>query len=483
MSVTEGLKPAAFFEYFEAIAKIPHGSGNTDAISEYVYNEAVRLGYEARRDAHNNVVVHAPCSPGYENAPTVMLQGHMDMVCEKGPGSTHDFTKDPLRLSLDGKYLHADNTTLGGDDGAAVCLMLMILQDKSLPHPALECVFTTDEETGMFGADGLDCSDLHAKYLINLDNEIEDSFVVACAGGARFEADVPVTRKKVTKPAYKLSVMTEKGGHSGMFIHKNRPNANLVLARWLGYLNNEGVSFDLVSIDGGMMDNAIPMASSAVIMTELEIDFLLFQEIFDEAFKDCDDHPHLSAEALGVKTMDAVSADDKFNLLNAFCTLPNGAQAYMEDMPELVRTSLNFGILKTLPDKVLCRSSVRSSDAGEKDALLGKLKALYEAIPGTVTSVSGNYPGWAYVKDSRLRTLMMDIYNRYYAPESGRTAKAEAIHAGLECGILLSKMPGLDIVSIGPDMMDIHTPKERLDVESTDRFCRFVLQVLREMKN
>ena len=483
MKVTEGLEPKAFFDYFEEIAKIPHGSGNTGGISEYVYGEAVRLGYEARRDEHNNVVVHAPASPGYEDLPVVMLQGHMDMVCEKGPGSTHDFKKDPLKLILDGRFLHADNTTLGGDDGAAVCLMLMILQDKSLPHPALECVFTTDEETGMFGADGLDCSALKARYLINLDNEMEDSFVVACAGGARFEADVPVTRHEVRKPAYKLTVMTEKGGHSGMFIHKNRPNANLVLAQWLGYLNNEGIPYDLVSMDGGMMDNAIPMAASAVIMTELEIDFLLFQEIFDEAFKDCDDHPHLSVEKLGKKTLKAISADDKYNLLSALCTLPNGAQAYMEDMPDLVRTSLNFGILKTLDDKILCRSSVRSSDSSEKEALLQKLKELYEAIPGTITSVSGNYPGWAYVKDSELRTRMIDTYNRFYAPESGRTARAEAIHAGLECGLLLDKMPGLDIVSIGPDMMDIHTPKERLDVDSACRFCRFVLQVLKEMKD
>ena len=480
MNVTEGLEPKGFFEYFEAISRIPRGSGNTDAISEYVLGEALRLGYQARRDEWNNVVVHAPASEGYENAPCVMLQGHMDMVCEKGPGSTHDFKKDPLKLSLDGKYLHADHTTLGGDDGAAVALMLMILKDKSIPHPALECVFTTDEETGMYGAAGLDCSDLHARYLINLDNEIENSFVVACAGGARFEADVPVTRHEVTMPAYKLSVMTEKGGHSGMFIHKNRPNANLVLAKWLGYLNNEGVNFALVSMDGGMMDNAIPMASSAVIMTDLEIDFLLFQEIFDEVFRDSDDHPHLSVENLGTKSLRAVSSDDKFNLLNALCNLPNGVQAYMEDMPDLVRTSLNFGILKTEEDKFLCRSSVRSSETEEKEALLAKLKQLYEEIPGAVTSVTGNYPGWAYVKDSALRTRMIDTYNRFYAPESGRTAQAEAIHAGLECGLLLDKMPGLDIVSVGPDMMDIHTPKERLDVESVDRFSRFVLQVLRE---
>lgn len=482
MNVTQGLKPRDFFDYFEAISRIPRGSGNTDAISKYIYDEAVRLGYEARRDGHNNVVVHAPASPGYEDAPTVMLQGHVDMVCEKGPESTHDFKKDPLKLILEGDYLRADDTTLGGDDGAAVCMMLMILKDRSLPHPALECVFTTDEETGMYGADGLDCSDLHAKYLINLDNEIEDSFVVACAGGARFEADVPVTRHPVTMPAYRLTVQTELGGHSGMFIHKNRPNANLVLAKWLGYLNNEGVNFSLVSMDGGMMDNAIPTLSSAVIMTDLEIDFLLFQEIFDEAYRDCDDHPHLKAEALGTKTLEAVSAEDKYNLLNAFVHLPNGPQAFMEDMPDLVRTSLNFGILKTLPDKVLCRSSVRSSEAAEKEELLLKLKQLYEEIPGTVTSVCGNYPGWAYVKDSALRTRMIETYNRCYAPESGRKARAEAIHAGLECGILLSKMPGLDIVSIGPDMQDIHTPKERLNVRSVDRFCRFVLQVLRETR-
>ena len=372
---------------------------------------------------------------------------------------------------------------VGGDDGAAVALMLMILKDKSLPHPALECVFTTDEETGMYGAAALDCSDLKARLLINLDNEIENSFVVACAGGARFEADVPVTRHKVTLPAYKLTVMTEKGGHSGMFIHKNRPNANLVLAKWLGYLNNEGVNFSLVSMDGGMMDNAIPMASSAVIMTDLEIDFLLFQEIFDEMFRDSDDHPHLSVEALGKKTLRAIGAEDKFNLLNALCTLPNGVQAFMEDMPDLVKTSLNFGILKTQDDRILCRSSVRSSDEGEKEALLKKLKELYEAIPGTTTLVVGNYPGWAYVRDSALRKRMIEIYDRDYAPESGRKAHAEAIHAGLECGLLLSKMPGLDIVSIGPDMEDIHTPKERLNVRSAARFCRFVLQVLREMKD
>jgi dipeptidase D len=482
MSAISGLEPRLFFEYFEAISRIPRGSGNMDAISSYVLQEAQSLGYKARRDEMNNVVVFAPATEGYENAPAVMLQGHMDMVCEKTPDSMHDFKKDPLKLILDGDHLHADRTTLGGDDGAAVCFMLMILKDKSLPHPALECVFTTDEETGMFGAAALDCSDLRAKRLINLDNELENEFVVACAGGARFEADVPVTRHKVTLPAFKLTVTTEKGGHSGVYIHKNRPNANLVLAKWLGYLNNEGVNFSLVSMDGGMMDNAIPMMSSAVIMTDLEVDFLLFQEVFDEMFRDSDDHPHLSVECLGKKTLRAVGAEDKYNLLNALCTLPNGVQAFMEDMPELVKTSLNFGILKTLDDKILCRSSVRSSDEGEKEALLQKLTALYKEIPGTVTSISGNYPGWAYVRDSELRKRMVETYDRCYAPESGRKAKAEAIHAGLECGLLLSKMPGLDIVSTGPDMEDIHTPKERLSVKSVDRFCRFVLQVLREMK-
>lgn len=483
MGVLSEIKPEKVFHYFEEISKIPRGSGNMRAISDYIFSEIRSFNLKVRQDGLLNVVAFKPAYPGYEQAPAVMLQGHMDMVCEKMADSTHDFKNDPIKLIVEGQMLHADQTTLGGDDGIAVAYMLAVLSDPGIPHPALECVFTTDEETGMFGAEALDTGDLKASYLINLDNEWEGEFVVSCAGGVRHEGVIPLHPEQKEGMKYELTVTTDKGGHSGALIHKNRPNANVVLLNWLGDLHNERIRFQLIDLNGGLMDNAIPMRSTAHILCDQEVDFLLFQDVFTTEYEESDDTPHLSVKCLGKSREQVFSFDDKCDVLDILNALPNGVVAMTEDIPDLVKTSLNFGILKTDGSRLIAHHSIRSSSEEEKKALLSTVSGAFLKNGRGESHVSGDYPGWAYKKDSRLRELAAGVYERKYTPLSGRKPEVHGIHAGLECGLLLRKMPGLDIISVGPDMMDIHTPKETLSLESAARCYAFLLDVLKEIRN
>ena len=448
-------------------------------ISDYVRAECEKAGASVRTDALLNVIAVLPATPGYEDAPAVMLQGHMDMVAEKTADSAHDFKKDPLTLTVEGDWIRADKTTLGADDGVAVAYMLALLNDRALKHPRLECIFTTDEETGMFGAEGIDLSDLQAKLLLNLDNEAEGVFTVSCAGGSRFEGVLPLERELKRGVLSKIVVESMKGGHSGTEIKYDRPNTNVVAGELIADLSASESGFGLFSFDGGLMDNAITTKTEAVVLSEKPLDLSREEKRFQEEFESTDDTVSIRSEVVQIDAeANVLTKETLENLLFVFLVSPNGAVAYNHKIKGLVETSLNRGIVKTEAERILIRSSVRSSVSSRKERLLDRLSRIVGKAGGT-SSVSGNYPGWAYRVQSDFRDRAVTLWNRMY-PE--KPARIEAIHAGLECGLLLEKKPDLDILSVGPDAWYIHTPKEQVSVSSVGRLYRFIRRLLEETK-
>lgn len=334
------LKQSRVLYYFSEISRIPRGSGNMEAIGRFVYEKALSFGLEAMTDEFHNVVARVPATKGYENAPVVMLQGHLDMVAEKTPDSNHDFLHDPIELILEGDILHANKTTLGGDDGVAVAMMLAIMEDKSLEHPELECVFTVDEETGMNGAQGLDTSVLKAKYLVNMDNEYESDFIVSCAGGAGIMGILSVPQEdhiEVSGRKVLVTLSSELGGHSGTEIHRNRPNTNHLFGKLLRKLSDDGVCYHLVSINGGRLDNAICTHTEAVIVTNDSVDSEKIEAFLQADFVNSDDHPHVTFETVKEDTtMSAISDEKRDWLVETLLSLPNGVVSFSEDIEGLV---------------------------------------------------------------------------------------------------------------------------------------------------
>ena len=480
MGVLTGLKPERVFYYFEELTRIPHGSGDTLAISNYICRTAKDMGLYCRQDELNNVIIIKPAAPGYENAPAVMLQGHMDMVCEKEKGCSHDFSRDPLKLGIDGDEIYAEGTTLGGDDGIAVAYMLALLEEKDLGHPRLECVITVDEETGMEGAEGVDLDGLEAKYLLNLDSEEEGIFLASCAGGLRFNLNLPLNREPWKGTEYKISVEKLTGGHSGGEIHKGRANANVLLGRLLNELQGH-ISFRLTDLAGGSKDNAITRESFARIVSEEPFEKIAeavesLAAVYRKEYAVTDPLMEITAaESAGDKMpLDEISQE---KVLFALLEAPYGVQAMSSDIEGLVETSLNLGIMETREKEWHISYSIRSSVASRKEWLKEKLIRLAQYLGGSY-SITGDYPGWEFQRESALRDLMCAVYREKY----GKDPLVEAIHAGLECGLLLHKKPDMDAVSFGPDMKDIHTPKERLSISSTARVYDFLKEVLSRMK-
>lgn len=474
----QGLEPESVFRYFEEICAIPHGSRNTKAISDYLVSFAKAHGLRYRQDESNNVVIFAPGTCGLEDHESVILQGHMDMVCEKDAGCPLDMAVDGLDVTHDGCCIFAKGTTLGGDDGIAVAYALAILDDNTIAHPPLEVIITVDEEIGMLGAAAMDLADVKGRTMLNLDSEDEGIFTVSCAGGATCTVSLNAERKAVYGPCVRLSVEGLRGGHSGAEIHKNRANANKVMGDFLGRIQKL-MPLCLTSFSGGSKDNAIPRACQATVVA-MGIGLERINDIaaqLQQEVRETYDEPEalvqaFDVDALGGNAMTTAATADVISLL---CAAPNGVQAYCPDMPELVQTSLNLGIAK-LGDRFTATFSVRSSVNAEKEGLITKLKELADFYNGTY-SQSGTYPAWEFKKDSRLRDVMVPIYTRMF----GKEPKVLAIHAGLECGLLGDKLPGLDCVSIGPQMHDIHTSREKLEIASTKRTWDFLLEVLKAL--
>ena len=476
----EGLDSSKFFEYFEEICSIPRGSGNNTGISNYLVTFAKEHHLNYRQDAFENVIIWKPASKGAENQPAVMLQGHMDMVCEKEENCAHDFTKQGLELVVQDDKIFAKGTTLGGDDGIALAYMLAILDDEQLSHPPIEAVFTTDEETGMEGAIGLDTSDLKSKYFINLDSEEEGCMLTSCAGGMTVNGTFSLKREK--KEGYVVSIGVDglQGGHSGAEIDKNRENAVLLLGRVLTELLNAGVKFQLVTMSGGLKDNAIPRNANAKIMVSRVEDVKEnVQSVFQMLRKELvnrEEDVVFSVECSALETSEAIEGDLTEKILFFLEQVPNGIQKMSSAIPGLVESSLNLGICTCTESEFFTSFSIRSSVQSYKDYMGMKMKHLIENL-GAVFEMKSQYPAWEYRVDSKLRNLMVPIYEAQY----GEKPRIEAIHAGLECGILAQKMPELDMVSIGPDILDIHTPKETLIISSAKRVYQFVIAVLEQL--
>lgn len=479
MGVLSNLEPAGVFHYFEEITKIPHGSGNVRQISDYLVNFAKERGLYYIQDELQNVIIIKEAAPGYEQEPPVILQGHMDMVAVKKPDCDIDMQTEGLKVAVRGDEIYAEGTSLGGDDGIAVAYALALLDSDTIKHPRLEVVITVDEEVGMDGARGIDLSMLTGNRMINLDSEDEGIFLTSCAGGARVNCTMPLVFEERKGTAVELTVGGLIGGHSGAEIHKERGNSNCLFGRVL-YRLTEKMDVSLCRVDGGLADNAIPRETKAMLIVD-EKDWeslkAIVKEVEDEvkselASKDPDIFINLGKQEAGIFV--CVASADTRRTAAYLCSVPNGVQAMSADMPGLVETSLNLGILK-LEEKEALKAdfSVRSSVESAKHALIGKLLAVTELAGGS-SVVRGDYPGWKYRKDSPLRDKMIAVYQKMY----GESPKVEAIHAGLECGILGSKITDLDCVSIGPQMHDIHTTEETLSISSTRRVWEFLINLL-----
>ena len=464
--VLAALEPERVFCYFEQLCGIPHGSGNVGAAADYLTEFARTHGLESERDGAENVVIRKPASPGYENAPVVILQGHTDMVCAKRADSDHDFLRDGLTLVTDGETVRADGTTLGADDGIAVAMALALLEDETAEHPALEVVLTSDEEIGLLGAKAFDCSKLQGKLLLNMDSEDEGVLTVSCAGGATVRLTLPVSRALRGGEVYTVEISGLTGGHSGAEIHKGRANAAVLAGELLRTCGG------LVSIEGGSADNAI-MPSCKLV---------LCGEGVPEAARACEEsfRARYPEENIRVTVTPAgqTGAEVLDLPLGAFLArAPYGVQAMSKEIDGLVQTSLNLGIIRTEAGAIVMTYSVRSSVEKEKDGLCGTLSALAKEYGGS-TEISGAYPAWEYRKESPLREHMCATFERMY----GRPMRVEAIHAGLECGLFAGGIPDLDAVSFGPDMRAIHTPEESLSVASVARTWDYLKEVLRGLR-
>ena len=473
-----GLEPASVFGYFEKICSIPHGSRNTKMISDYLVSFAVEHGLKYIQDEANNVILFGEGTCGMEDHEPVILQGHMDMVCEKNADCPIDMATEGLDVTYDGTCVYAKGTTLGGDDGIALAYAMALLADNSIPHPPLEVIITVDEEVGMLGADVIDLSMLKGKTLINLDSEDEGIFTVSCAGGATATISLPAERRAVYGPCIRLAVDGLQGGHSGAEIHKNRANANKVMGEFMNRIQNL-MPLCLTSLSGGSKDNAIPRSCQATMVAMgIHLDRInAIAEQLQTEIREQYDEPEATVQAFDVDALggNSLTTEATARVIALLCAAPNGVQAMSEDMPDLVQTSLNLGIAK-LGDRFTATFSVRSSINAEKEELLEKLKTLAEFHEGTYSQM-GEYPAWEFKKDSVLRDTMVRIYKEMFEKEP----QVLAIHAGLECGLLGEKIPGLDCVSIGPQMHDIHTSRERLEIASTERTWKFLLEVLKEL--
>ena len=472
-----GLEPASVFGYFEKLCSYPHGSGNTKQISDYLVSFAQEQGLRYIQDDLNNVIIFGEGTCGYEDHEPVVFQGHMDMVCDKDADCPIDMDTQGLDVTHDETHVFAKGTTLGGDNGIAVAYALALLADKTIPHPPLEVIITVDEETGMFGATGIDLSMLRGRTLINLDSEDEGIFTVSCAGGARGTISLPVHRRAVYGPCVRLTVEGLRGGHSGVDIHKNRANANKVMGEFLSRVQKL-MPLCITKMSGGSKDNVITHSCQVTLvamgMYPEKINDVAAQ--LENEIKEQYDEPNVKIYGDDVDALggNALTTEDTAKVIALLCAAPNGVQAWSQDIEGLVQTSLNLGVVR-LDEKLNMTFAVRSSVNQEKRDLLAKLRELAE-FNGADYSEVGDYPAWEYKKDSRLRDTMIETYKQMY----GKEPEVVAIHAGLECGILSDKLPGLDCVSIGPNMLDIHTSREKLEIASTRRTWEFLLEILKK---
>lgn len=463
-------------QYFQAISQVPRGSGNEQGISDWLMEFARAHGLEAVRDAALNVLIRKPASPGCESAPAVMLQGHMDMVCEKDSGVDHDFTKDPIRLRLEGEYLRAEGTTLGADNGIGMAMMLAVLTDTALKHPALECLITTQEEVGMLGAKALekDRFQFRSRTLINLDTGWEGVFVAGCAGGGRMTQRLPIVWEHIdAAPGWRITVSGLKGGHSGAEIHLGRANANQLLGR---ILRDLGQSVRLCRISGGTKENVIPREAQALAACPdgeaLARRCAWWQELLRTEFRDADPGVRVSAEP--DRPVDQVyDRATQSRLVDLLTLLPCGVQA-MDQALGNVATSANLGAVSSDSHEITFHSSVRSSLPSHlRQLLIPRYEAL-SALCGAGVEEHDFYPGWTFRPRSRVRELAMECYRAWGI----REPTFMTLHGGLECGLLMEKLGEMDTISFAPEINSPHSPGENVRIPSVEVNYRVLTDLL-----
>ena len=457
--------------WFRQICAIPHGSGNTRALSDLCVRFAEERGLAVRQDAANNVVIVKEATCGYEGRPTVIVQAHLDMVTEKTPDCTLDFEREGLRLVTEGDWLRAEGTTLGADDGSGVAIALALLEADGLAHPRLEIVLTADEEIGMLGAAALDCSDLQGRRLLNLDSEVEGEFTVSCAGGMLVQCRFPAEWEKATRPAWRITVGGLKGGHSGGSIHHGRGNACVLMGRLLHHCG----SHRLATLAAPGKDNAIAAACTAIVTTEepaaLKKAVEEYAAVLRREYAIAD--PGLTVTVEPAAAERVLERTRQENLEKFLLLAPNGVRAMSRALPGLVETSLNLGVIAAGETELCLTYCVRSSVTSRKMHLAEQLTVLAETLGGE-TSYSGEYPAWEYDPDSPLRRLATEVFREQYGAEP----KTVGTHGGLECGIFCGKLHGPDVISYGPEIHAIHTPREKMSLSSLERVWRFTVALL-----
>ncbi len=480
MSELQALKPERVFKYFEEISQIPHGSENMGPIADYCEAFANKHNLRVIKDDVNNVIIFKDATKGYKNAEPVILQGHLDMVCQKDEDTDIDFLNDGLKLYTDGDFVKAKGTTLGADNSIAVAMILAILESDDIPHPPIEAVFTIDEEIGMVGALALDMSLLKGKRMINLDAEEDDTLTVSCAGGSDFRMIVPITRKAVRGTEVIVSLKGLKGGHSGVEIDKNRVNADILAGRFLNHMKSV-CDFEIISVDGGDKGNAIPNNCTIKLCSDTPYDFMVLAESYMDTIQSeiYDREPDFSyvitiRDKSEYKVIDSQTKD---KLIFTLLCVPDGIAQMSAEIKGLVESSSNLGILKTENDKIILHFTLRSNKKSALQFLEDRMKAFSSCIP-CETECSGHYPPWEFKENSLLQKLFKECYKEQYGSEP----KVEAIHAGLECGVFSSGIEGLDCIAMGPQLFDVHTVKERLSISSLENTYKLLIEILKRLK-
>ncbi|MFV0313821.1 MAG: aminoacyl-histidine dipeptidase [Anaerotignum sp.] len=484
MRKLDGLGGEKVFYYFEEICNIPHGSEHEKALSDYIVGFAKDRGLYYRQDEHNNVIIKKNGAKGYEAVAPIIIQGHIDMVCEKNAGTELDFLTQPLDIFVKDDFIHANGTTLGADNGIAVAYMLALLDDTTLEHPPIEAIFTVEEEIGMGGARGFEPFDVEGKRFLNMDTEEEGVLLSGCSGGRRVRVYLPANRYETPRDrdAFQISIRGLKGGHSGADIHLQRANANCLLGRIL-YELNEKLDYSLASADGGNMDNAICREAEAVILFCRENEDMAREILadaekkFKQEYNACESSITITMEDLQEKVFKVLADETKNKLIQTLMLLPYGVQSMSLEMSGLVESSSNIGILKTTEEYIYFENAVRSSVESKKEFICEKIAAVASLCGARVQEVN-DYPGWRFNPNSPMLEQFAKIYKEMY----GKEATISAIHAGLECGLFSEKIPDLDMVSIGPEMYDVHTPDERLSISSTIRVWEYLKEALKQMK-
>ena len=457
--------------FFKELSKVPRNSKKEEKIAEFLCDFAKERNLWYRKDEFNNVLIKRKASIGYENRKVIMFQAHTDMVCEKTKDSTHNFDTDPIEIIDEGDILRAKDTTLGADDGIGVAYLLLLLDDEEIKLPAIECLFTTQEEIGMNGARAFDYSDINASYLINLDGEEENTAIVGCAGGVSVNYSKVVKQEKCKGKAYKLEISGLYGGHSGVDIDKGRANSNLLVALLLEDISD----IKIVSFNGGSKDNAIANRSETVFLSNLNVKLIIDKNLSGVTFKNEDKNVKINVSILDEYEYNCISNCESLKFLSLIRNLKQNVIEYSKDIEGLVETSGNIGIVNIQNGKISIVESLRSSVDAKRDLIKEYNNNLATSLEYEIKE-EVEYPGWKYNKDSKLEKIYVQAYRKYH---DGKSPIVCAIHAGVECGMIYEKLPHLDMISLGPDVKDVHTVNEKLYLLS----CKTLLNTLLEIIN